>query len=382
MSGALVWKDQARIDSGKPAAHAIVIGVGEYPYLVGGNGPLTDKNGGLQQLSSPPESAFRFARWLLDEFNNPGIPLASLSLLVSGSQARAFEHPRLLEPVTPAAADSARAVAALRAWKALGDSSEENLVLFYFCGHGVARGLEGLSLLLRDYGKEPDMPMEGAIDFAAFQRGMAQCAASYQCFFVDACRQVSDIARNTSESGRKVIQDDINRPFESDWNYAVLFATVEGKSAYGRRDKPSFYAEELIRGLNGTAANNRNADGEWRVSTGDLNASIHRGLSLRGKKIKNPAVRLVEFEFHVLRRAPMVPVTVFCEPRSDTALAELSCASNGTVVDRRDPAPDDWRTELPFGIYDFQARIDSRTGRRVGEMVLPPYRELKIQVSP
>src|SRR5690606_10850912 len=251
----------------------------------------------LVQLSSPPASAFAFAAWLLDEFNNSDKPLASLSLLVSDSEQQAFSHPRLPAPAAPAAADARTVIAALRAWKRRGDANEGNLMLFFFCGHGVARGLDGLTLLLRDYGYESAMPMEGAIDFAAFQRGMAQCAASCQCFFVDACRQVSDIARNTTESGQKVIQDDINRPFDSDWNYAVLYSTVEGESAYGRRGKPSFYTEELIKGLNGAAANNRNARGQWRVGTSDLNQSIHRGLSFRGKKIRNPAVRLVEFEF-------------------------------------------------------------------------------------
>jgi hypothetical protein len=382
MSGALVWQDQGRIEAGGPATHAVVIGVGDYPHLLDGSGALTDKHGDLRQLSSPPESAFAFARWLLDEFNNPDAPLASLSLLVSDANARAIEHPHLDAPVVPLPAQSDHVVAALRAWKNLGDSHEQNLMLFFFCGHGVARGLEGMTLLLRDYGAEPAMPMEGAIDFAAFQRGMAQCAASYQCFFVDACRQVSDLARNTTESGRKVIQDDINRPFASDWNYAVLFATVEGEAAYGRRDKPSFYTEELIRGLNGTAANNRNADGEWRVSTGDLNAAIHRGLSLRGPKIRNPAVRLVEFEFHRPRHAPQVPVVVFCEPPSDTALVEFACWRAGQQIDHRAPAPEAWRTELPYGVYDFTAQVDERSGSRTGEMVLPPYRELKVQVTP
>ncbi|OGA43752.1 MAG: hypothetical protein A3G24_27665 [Betaproteobacteria bacterium RIFCSPLOWO2_12_FULL_62_13] len=382
MSDAIIWKDQALINSKKPAAHAVVIGVGDYPHLVGGTGPLTDKNGGLRQLSSPPESAFTFARWLLDEFHNPGAPLASLSLLVSDADGREFEHPKLPSPVTPATADADATVDALRAWKTLGDSNEDNLMLFFFCGHGVARGLEGLTLLLRDYGAVPAMPMEGAIDFSAFQRGMAQCAASYQCFFVDACRQVSDIARNTTESGRKVIQDDINRPFESDWNYAVLFSTVEGESAYGRRHKPSFYAEELIKGLNGLAANNRNADGEWRVSTGELNSAIHRGLSQRGKKIKNPAVRLVEFEFHMPRREPVIPVTVFCDPRSDHELANLFCEQNGNVVDSRGPGVDVWVTELTYGTYDFLARINTRIGNRNSESVLPPYREIKIRVAP
>ncbi|MBD8527425.1 caspase family protein [Pseudomarimonas arenosa] len=380
MTEPLVWKDQARIDSGKPATHAAVIGVGHYPHLLGGGGPTTDLNGGLGQLTSPPESAYAVARWLLDEFNNPDTPLASLSLLVSAPQSTTFSHPQLAAPVTPVSADSRNVVQALRDWIALGDINEQNLMLFFFCGHGVARGLEGLTLLLRDYGQVRAMPMEGAIDFAAMQRGMARCAASQQCFFVDACRTVTDIARNTTASGQLVIQDDIHRPFESDWNYAVLFSTVEGEAAYGRRDKPSFYTEELIRGLNGGAANNRSADGRWRVSTGDLNASIHRGLSLRGPKIKNPAVRLVEFEFHLPKNAPRIPVTVFCDPRSDTELADLSCWRAGEEISRRGPAPNEWRTELPTGVYDFKAQIAARNGQRAGEIVVPPYRDFMIQV--
>lgn len=382
MTDALVWQDQALLASSNPVSHAIVIGVGDYPHLIGGSGSLTDKNGGLVQLSSPPCSAFTFANWLLDEFNNPSTPLASLSMLVADSQSRPFSHGKLAAPVVPETAESNAVIDALRSWKARGDTSEANLMIFFFCGHGVARGLDGLTLLLKDYGAIAAMPMEGAIDFAALQRGMAQCAASQQCFFVDACRQVSDIARNTTESGHKVIQDDINRPFDSDWNYAVLYSTVEGESAYGRRDKPSFYTEELIKGLDGTAANNRNAQDEWRVSTSDLNQAIHRGLSVRGKKIKNPAVRLVDFEFHMPKSEPLIPVTVSWDPRAENDQANLSCEQGGVVVDSCEPAVDDWVTELAYGSYDFKAVVGASAGERAGEFVLPPYREIAIKVTP
>ena len=71
MSNYVIYKDQALIDSGQPVTHAIVIGVGDYPHLVNGTGTLTNKNGGLKQLSSPPESARTFCNWLLDDFHNP-----------------------------------------------------------------------------------------------------------------------------------------------------------------------------------------------------------------------------------------------------------------------------------------------------------------------
>lgn len=383
MSNYVIYKDQALLDSGTPTAHAIVIGVGDYPHLIDGDGPLTTKNGGLRQLSSPPESARTFSTWLLDEFHNPNKPLATVSLLISEpGDTTEFNHPKLAAAVTPEEATIANVKAAIREWKAFGDRSEENLVLFFFCGHGVARGLEGVTLLLSDYGASNDMPMEGAIDFAALHRGMAQCKASEQCYFIDACRTVSDIATRTTECGDSIIQDDQNRPYPSDWNFAIIYSTLGGEKAYGRKNKPSFYTEELITGLNGTGSNNRSGDGSWRVTTGDLNTAIHYGLSLRGDKIKIPMAYLAQFEFHYLKNQPLVPVTIYCKERSENSLATFSCIENGHQIGSRPPDPDDWITKLTHGRYDFTADIDTRHGERKDESIIPPYREIEIEVAP
>lgn len=47
MSDYLAFKDQARLDSGDPATHAILIGIGKYPHLDGGTRDLTTLDGGL-----------------------------------------------------------------------------------------------------------------------------------------------------------------------------------------------------------------------------------------------------------------------------------------------------------------------------------------------
>jgi hypothetical protein len=47
-----------------PATHALVIGVGAYPHLIGGTG-RTKYNDGMGQLTSPPISARLFASWLM-----------------------------------------------------------------------------------------------------------------------------------------------------------------------------------------------------------------------------------------------------------------------------------------------------------------------------
>ena len=382
MSDYLAFTDQARIDSGDPATHAIVIGVGKYPHLNGGTGILTTLDGGLNQLSSPPESAREVVTWLLDNFNNIDRPLASVSLLISEKDSpQPFAHPRLAAPFTPKEATIADVKQAVRDWKKLGDGNEDNLLLFFFCGHGVASGLDGMTLLVSDYGKDNNMPMEGAVDFAAMHRGMAQCKASYQCYFVDACRTVDDIASNTTATGHPIIQDNLNRPWASDWNYAILYSTLAGEKAYGRKNKPSFYTEELLLGLNGTGSNNRNGAGVWRVSTNDLSTAVQRGLSYRGKKIKPPMANMVNFEFHELKADPVVPVWVYCRNPADTDQASFKCLKGGNIVCSRPPEPDTWRHEIPHGLYDFLAEVDTRSGKRENEIVMPPYQEVEIEVE-
>ena len=384
MSDYVIYENQNLLNSGKPTAHAIVIGVGEYFYLSGGRcSRITNLDGGLQQLSSPPESAKTFTKWLLEEFNNPEKPLATVSLLISEKDGPStFKHHKLPNPVTPKEATIANAKEAVREWKNFGDRNEDNLVLFFFCGHGVARGLDGMTLLLADYGETDAMPMEGAIDFASLHRGMAQCKSSEQCYFIDACRKVSDIATRTTATGDPIIQDDLNRPYSSAWHYAVFYSTLGGEAAYGRKNKPSFYTEELIKGLNGTGSNNRNADGKWRVSTGDLNIAIHRGLSLRGEKINEPMTHQVYFEFHELKQDPVALAIVYCDPRSDNRLATFYCKQNDKKVNSRPPAEDDWEVIVPYGHYDFIAQIERRKGQKRNELIWPPYKEIKIEVAP
>lgn len=382
MSDYVIYEKKELLDSGKPTAHAIVIGVGAYHYLTGGRSSrITKLHGGLGQLSSPPESARAITTWLLDEFNNPHKQLATISLLISDPDgASPFSHPKLAQPAQIKEPTIANVKSAVREWKAYGDRNEDNLVLFFFCGHGVARGLEELSLLLADYGETDDMPMEGAIDFMAMHRGMAQCKASEQCYFIDACRKVSDIATRTTAKGESILQDDINRPWESDWNYAIFFSTLGGEAAHGRKNKPSLFTEVLLKGLKGTGANNRNGEGKWRVATGDLIIALTRGMKMLGPRVKAPMVNQVHFEFHELRGDPIAMAIVSCDPKSNNKLATFYCKQQDRDIDSRDPEDKEWEVIVPYGRYDFIAEIESRRGRKADTAIWPPYQEIKIKV--
>ena len=54
-----------------PGTHALLMGVGKYPHLTGGDGPSSEAADGMQQLSSP-SPARAIADWLLTEYRFPG----------------------------------------------------------------------------------------------------------------------------------------------------------------------------------------------------------------------------------------------------------------------------------------------------------------------
>ena len=120
-----------------PATHAIVIGVGAYRHLVGGDRKLFPNHQGLGQLTSPPNSAQAFARWLLDSYKNPEKPLASVELLVSGKSTGKFVLPDgTVKNVQRAS--MANVKEAITHWQERGDSHTGNLMVFFFSGHGLA----------------------------------------------------------------------------------------------------------------------------------------------------------------------------------------------------------------------------------------------------
>src|SRR6476646_2588981 len=74
----------------QPGTHALVIGVGKYAHLAGGEAPVANPDG-MGQLTSPPISARAFALWLRTDYCDKAKPLASLSLLLSEADSEPFE---------------------------------------------------------------------------------------------------------------------------------------------------------------------------------------------------------------------------------------------------------------------------------------------------
>ena len=364
-----------------PQTHAIVVGVGDYPHLLGGSGKLSIDNGGMGQLTSPPLSAHTFAAWLIRSFHNPNKPLGSVSLLVSDQIPGAFVNPATGQAHVTMAATADNIVAAIEDWKLRGDEHPENMLIFYFCGHGSTAGTE-TSLLASDFGANANNSLDGAIDLRPLILGLNQCAASEQVFFIDACRGSSEALIAAQSTGRLVIQP---RTRDSTWpvlRSSTFYATSIGDGAYGLPGRPTFFTSALIEAFNQLAADNE--EGDWRINTHRMAEALDH-LLVRQRSSFPGLVQMPEFNdrskihLHYLQSPPEALVYLRCDPPSELHMADITYARDGGgPVDIPRPAPGAAETELRLasGSYEFSASLPGRTSTISNYYVSPVYRKI------
>lgn len=366
MAGFTVHLDE---HAGPASTHALVIGVGAYEHLDGGPSP-TDHPGavGMRQLSSPPRSARAFATWMIDQYLDKGRPLGSLALLLSEAAPAPFVHPKTQgeHGVEPATIDNI--VAAVTEWKDRGDHDQARLV-FYFCGHGISLGVD-TSLLAADVFADRNSPLNGALHFEALTRGLNNCRAYQQVFFVDACREGSDaLVRQvgTDSLGRVPVAGNVRPDGFVPREHAIIYATLHGAEAVARAGGVSLFTDALLRSFDGAGSENTE-DSVWRVTTATLLHATVRFMrepsfagSLVGASVP-VGKESFDFDFHELRGDPVVPVYIGCKDPADNARAEFICRHPEQAERRRPPPapgeePDlgEWALFLPFGRYEVEA---------------------------
>lgn len=376
----------------RPGTHALVIGVGGYPHLIGGERSDAPASFGLKQLSSPPVSARAFADWLLTRFHNPGAPLASLRLLISeDSRPASHTSPRDGAARTVEMPTKGAMKGAVRAWKAGADGHEDNITLFYFCGHGLSNRAE-TALLARDFGDPRATTMENAIDFGALVAGMEACAARKQCYLIDACRNEPRELLELDDMGDRQVLDAVPAVTRSrPRNYPIYYATARDQLAHAPANQVSRYTRALVAALEG--AGSHDPDGtSWVVTTYRLGEGVDAFLRLGNRRRGVPPQGstttggLAAFDLHVLEGLPVVPVAVSCKPPEASGVGRLVVTPpQAAPLTPMDPDAEGWHLELEAlpGEYLFEVRLDS-AGYRVGSRrltVLPSHRDVFIEVK-
>jgi len=373
-----------------PATHALVIGVGYYAHLPGGKGAEFPDHEGLEQLTSPPESAKSFANWLLNTYNNPTKPLGTLEMLISAEDNSPFELPNGDE-MTVEAAKFEQVQTAINSWIDRGDKDPDNLLMFFFCGHGVSRGY-ATSLLMEDFGKNQRNPLQHALSFREFYDGMDTCKARQQCYFIDACRTASPglITRYNNYTGDPVLPGSAYLAAERTRAAPIFYATVPGSNAYGRPSQPSMFTESLLKALSGAGSTDLEEEGEFRVDTNTLNQGLHH---LLRRTVSDPrgigqvisVDELVNFTLHYLRKNPVIPVTIGCKPKEANLEAQLSYLGPqaAEVTKRLYEEETDWYVDLELGDYHFYAEFPGGIyhNDEKDRSVRPPFRKVYLEVE-
>lgn len=377
-----------------PGTHALVVGIGRYPHLLGGDTP-SQHSDGMKQISSPPLSARAFATWLIGEYHHTAKPIASVALLLSEAAPAPFDNVKTGTSGDVLEASIANLTAAVTAWKQRADSSPDNRLVFYFCGHGISEG-EDMSLLAGDFNPDDGNPLNQALDFSKLRHGLKKCAASEQLFFVDACRASSDVLISQSGAafaGQVPLLPGM-RPLELPRLLSVpYYATLAGDLSHARPDSVSLFTQALLRGLRGAGSDD--PEGDWRVTTSRLQEAIDHFLKqpvFAGKVagVQVPVVgELPVFDLHELTAAPIVPVYVGCSPPEVNATAEFVCRQAGSErlrravadVDSEDPQAE-WAFDLEFGEYEFAATLAPGEVRTKTLTVRPSYRRISLAAGP
>jgi hypothetical protein len=369
-----------------PATHALVIGVGAYPHLNGGSKKRTERHDGMEQLTSPPISARMFASWLLSEFRHPEKPLASVALLLSEAAPAPFVDPtNAAKSFAVVEASSANVRAAVQHLFRRGDANADNLLIFYFCGHGIAAGTD-TALLLSDYGADDLNALDGAIDFRRLRLGMGRSKASEQCFFVDACRASTDtLIEAIGHAGQVVIGGGTRDSALPPRRAPVFYATLNGFKAFALPGKPTIFTDALLKALRDLAANDEM--GDWRVSTNNIQTAVEHVAGRQSLEIRKKQVPTADdtsnIHINFLTRLPEVPVYVKSDPPEALASASLVYKpAGGTPL----PAPPEgrdgmeWALQLPSGSYDFTVSFAAKPPLIVSNFVRPAFRFVTVKV--
>lgn len=343
-----------------PRLHALVVGVGAYPHLSGGEGAPTPALSTLGQLASPVPTALHVARWLAEDYTNDACPLGSVELLLSPAQDA--DRPGGDALPVEAATEQALREAAAR-WFERCDTREDNVAFFYFSGHGLQGNRTTNQLLLpADIGDSAADPWGRLIDFDKTRLGMRRCKADTQLFFVDACNEYSmDTLEQLDVTGRALVSgggigDRVR-------TVATYRAAREGRQAFAPTDgELTYFAQTLFEALGGIGATLSGETGTPEVNThylGGVLAQLKHHLFDAGTAAKLSWHPDPDGELAVIHRPPaaLVRTTLRCDPeaREPDATFRLARGSEEYQSPRGEPRPwvqnvrpGDWTAEAAF----------------------------------
>jgi hypothetical protein len=379
---------------GRPGFHALLVGVGHYPYLSGEKVLSLGGNSGvkLPQLTSAIPTITSIFEWFLQHQHLLSKPLATLRLLLSPL------------PETPLEGKYAKASSAtldnfrqdVWEWRRDAAAHREGITFFYFIGHGFEIGSGESVIVLQDFGDDIGPALKNTAEVNNLFLGMAprdaeDTVARGQLFFIDTSRENARRFFHSSQLMNSTPLFDIFLTHRDDRSAIIFYSTAIGARAFARRGQESFFSRALIACLNGRAAEPK--DGRWSVSTESLASALQNTLkefteNLPSSQQCSASVSGQYFSpliINYLEDAPKVDVIIVIDPPAVGPFARIEVFNDMfelvLTMSPLNTAP--CNIELPAGIYSFHVRFMETEFQDVRKtaLVLPPKSVLKLEVN-
>ena len=390
----------------KPQTHVFIVGVGDYRYLIGGTEQKRFNNFlQLKQLSSAPQSAIKLANWIIKNLNNPDVPLGSVEMLLSSSN-NSYRPPQRNDisndifddaetgEIIVDRANIENIRNAFDVWYEQCDRHTNNVAIFYYCGHGIEKG--NLALLAENFGANQNRQFENSFDFHLTRRGMEQCRAKTQCYFVDSCREVPPDILNTLQLNNMSLKDP-TVDSQSSLDALVLFAANRNSRAWGKTGGITRFTDALIESLNGLGSFKKG--GKWQITTDKLGTAVVKTIEQRnlipqipkqyckvgGEHSGNSLIHVLSRENQI---PPLVPVVVRFIPEEAKTNARLRFVRPNTTQNCtwEPPHPPYWHPRtINAGNYDIYTEfVDDSNYRNCtfhDELIYPPIYDAPLEVA-
>ncbi len=347
-----------------PKTHALVIGVSRYDNVPDPPDFANPELLGIKQAQTPAASAYRFARWLRDDYSPPSGALANLWLLLSASDLER-EDTDLAE--TEAAVPNPtrdNVQAALLQWKNSCLEDPDDVAMIYISGHGVQKSSEGSVVLLQDFHDEGQLNvLERAIDMGGVRAGMSRSdAAQTQFYFVDACRVHPDLFDDYWDLKPGL---SIDEPVAG---YAriskVFFGAASGTTALGLPGEGTLFSMALQACLQRMAAEPLEG-AKWGVTSESLAAALDREVSrlaaeYEAEQTTAPGGSGVDTPIHVFAEPPAVDLRITIEPRKAAPLAKADVFDGdiGEFLLKDRPFMPEVIAQIPPGQYSMAVHLE------------------------
>jgi hypothetical protein len=351
----------------------------------------------MRSLTTPAVSAFAITEWLLKQYRNSAVPLASCRALLSPSTEELEHEPKLAK--NRCSVDNFRLEA--NEWREDSASNRGNIAFFYFCGHGLALSPVEQLILLEDFGDITGGPLlRAGVSVNNLFLGMAPWKrqpniASKQVYFLDSGRAFPENLTYFEKQGTTQIFD-APAFAVSDYRMATVFhGATSGQLAYGKIGELALFTSALLRGLSGAAAQPSEEEREiqrWHVSIQSLSTALPRLLeeSFRNSGIpaQEPEVSGVSGEDWTLQELEEIPMADLRVHATGSASADLALeltAEDGTSFNFPIRVDEPAEFKIPAGIYKMSVTIHeadppAQKLRPKFIRLMPPYLTLRIAV--